>query len=51
MSIGNFSVMCLEVENPKSEARNPKHYSMTKIKMTKTVGRCVFVLNIGAFVF
>jgi 3-phosphoglycerate kinase len=36
--------------NPKSEARNPKQYTMTKIQMTKTVSRWVSVLNIGAFV-
>jgi hypothetical protein len=36
--------------NPKSEARNPKQYPMTKIQMTKTVSRWVSVLNIGAFV-
>jgi len=31
----------LDAENPKSEARNPKQYRMTKIQMVKTT-----VLNI-----
>jgi hypothetical protein len=47
----NFSAGGGEVENPKSEARNPKQYPMIQIQMTKTVGRWVYVLNIGAFVF
>jgi hypothetical protein len=47
----NFSATCEEVENPKSEARNPKQYPMTQIQMTETKGCWVFVLNIGAFVF
>ncbi|MCX5880001.1 MAG: hypothetical protein NTY44_12925, partial [Deltaproteobacteria bacterium] len=46
----NFSANCGEVENPKSEARNPNQYPMTQIQMTKTVGRWVYVLSIGAFV-
>jgi hypothetical protein len=43
--------MCGEVKNPKSEARNPKQYPMTKIQMTKTTDRYAFVLKIGELVF
>ena len=32
----DFSVICVEVENPKSEARNPKQCPMIQIQMTKT---------------
>jgi hypothetical protein len=39
------------VENPKSEARNSKQYPMIQIRMTKTAGHYVSVLNIGAFEF
>jgi len=39
------------IENPKSEARNTKQYPMIQIQMTKTIGRQVSVLNIGALVF
>jgi hypothetical protein len=40
-----------KVVNPKSEARNPKQSPMIQIQMTKTVGRWVCVLKIGALVF
>jgi hypothetical protein len=34
----NSSAICGEIENPKSEARNPKQYLMIQIQMAKTVG-------------
>jgi hypothetical protein len=34
---GDFPAICGEVENPKSEARNPKQYPMFQIQMTKTL--------------
>jgi hypothetical protein len=45
-----FSALCGEVENPKSQALNPKQSPMIQIQMTKTVGRWFSILNIGAFV-
>jgi hypothetical protein len=58
-----FSALCGEVENPKSQALNPKWFDqlttlshiegqspMIQIQMTKTVGRWFSILNIGAFV-
>ena len=47
----DFSAVSVEVENPKSEARNSKQSPMIQIQMTKTVGCLVSVLNIEAFVF
>jgi len=37
--------------NSKSEARNPKQYPMTQIRMTKTVRCWISVLNIGVLIF
>ncbi len=42
---------CGEVENPKSEARNPKQFPMTQIQMGKTLGFWVSALIIGTLVF
>jgi hypothetical protein len=39
------------MENPKSEARNPKQSPMTQIQMTKTASDWIFALNIGALTF
>jgi hypothetical protein len=47
----NFAANCGQVENPKSEARNPKQYSIIQVQMSKTVGSWVSVLNIGALAF
>jgi hypothetical protein len=56
--VKGFGVLCCdfsatggEVENPKSEARNPKQYPMTKIQMTKTDFRGFPFLNLAALVF
>jgi hypothetical protein len=35
----------------KLKIRNPKHYPMIQIQMTKTVGSWVSVLDIGALAF
>jgi hypothetical protein len=40
-----------KLENPKSEARNPKQYPMIQIQMTKTLSQWFSVWKIGAFVF
>jgi hypothetical protein len=39
----NFSAICGEVENPKSEARNPKQNPMIQIRMTKTMPSAEFL--------
>jgi len=35
---GDFSAICGEAENPKSEARNPKQCQMIQIQMTNIMG-------------